>query len=97
MREILGPAAIATQRDHGYYATQGGALTKFTLNDVSWTSAIGSELGHPVFTTNLALRRGSTQTIVLTLTEPAGAGTPVVLAQPMVCPMSIALKAETCG
>lgn len=81
----------------GYYATQGGALTKVTLNGVASTSAIGSELGHPVFTTNLELPRGPTQTIVLNLTEPAGSVTPVVLAQPMVRPMSVAIKDEACG
>ncbi|MGI8591193.1 MAG: DUF4012 domain-containing protein [Nakamurella sp.] len=81
----------------GYYATQGGALTKVTLNGVASTSAIGSELGHPVFTTNLELPRGATQTIVLNLTEPAGSGPPVMLAQPMVRPMSVAMKDEACG
>jgi hypothetical protein len=80
-----------------YYATHGASLNKVTLNGVPSTSGVGSELGHPVFTTNLDLSRGATKTIVLHLTEPAGSGEPVVLAQPMVSPMTVAIKGETCG
>lgn len=81
----------------GYYATQGSALTKVTLNGAASSTAIGSELGHPVFTTNLELPRGATRTIALELTEPAGSGTPVVMPQPMVRPMTVAIRDQNCG
>lgn len=81
----------------GYYATQGAALTKASLNGAASTSAIGTELGHPVYTSNLLVPRGTTQEIVLELTEPAGSIAPVVMSQPMVRPMTVSLSEQACG
>ena len=81
----------------GYYATQGAALTKVSLDGFASTSAIGSELGHPVYTTNLLVPRGHTRQIVLDLTEPAGSLPPRVMSQPMVQPMAVAISDQACG
>ena len=79
-----------------YLATSGGALTSVTLNGRASTAEIGAERGHPVFTVDLSLPRGSTQTVVLRLREPAGSGSPIVLAQPMVNPLAVTLDDAHC-
>ena len=81
----------------GYYATQGSDMTGVALDGVASTAAVGSELGHPVVTTNLELPRGTTQTVTLELNEPAGFGIPLVVRQPMVRPMTAAIEDQQCG
>jgi len=58
---------------------------------------IGAELGHPVYTIDLELPRGTSRTIVLQLSEPASEGTPIVLRQPLVRPLHVTLKDATCS
>ena len=78
-----------------YYGTQGGQLAGVLVDNQESTAQIGVEKGHPVFTINLALARGSTHTIVLNLTEP-GTGTPAPRLQPMVTPMTATVSAARC-
>ena len=80
----------------GYLATQGSLMTSVSLNGRPSTAAIGSENGHPVFTVDLELPRGSTQTIVLHLTDPAVSGKPIVLRQPLVRPLTVQLDDSRC-
>lgn len=80
----------------GYLATSGSELTKVTLNGRPSTAAIGAEKGHPVFTVDLSLPRGATQTVVLTLREPQGSGSPIVIAQPMVNPLAVSVEDAHC-
>jgi hypothetical protein len=61
------------------------------------TAAIGTEHGHPVYTVDLELPRGTSRTIVLHLSEPAGLGTPIVLRQPLVRPLHVALDDAGCS
>ena len=78
-----------------YYGTQGGELAGVLVDNQQSTAQSGREKGHPVFTVDLALARGSTHTIVLNLTEP-GTGTPIVRLQPMVTPMTSTASAARC-
>jgi len=50
-----------------------------------------------VYTVDLELPRGTSRTIVLHLSEPAGAGTPIVLRQPLVRPLKITLNDAVCN
>jgi hypothetical protein len=61
------------------------------------TGRIGVERGHPVYTIDVELPRGTSRTIVLQLTEPAGTGTPLVLHQPLVRPLTVTLKDAVCS
>ena len=78
-----------------YYATQGAQLTGVLVDNDQSAAQPGLELGHPVYTVNLLVPRGTTQTVVLSLTEP-GTGTPIVRLQPMVNPMTAKTSAEHC-
>jgi len=61
------------------------------------TASIGSLHGHPVYTIDLELPRGTSRTIVLHLSEPAGTGAPIVLRQPLVRPLSVTLEGAVCS
>jgi hypothetical protein len=61
------------------------------------TGRIGVENGHPVYTVDLELPRGTSRTIVLHLIEPAAAGAPIVLTQPLVRPLQVALHDTVCS
>jgi Protein of unknown function (DUF4012) len=80
----------------GYFATQGAQLTSISLNGKPSAAQVGSERRHPVYTVELGLPRGETQTIVLHLREPRGAGSPIVLRQPMVTPLTLSVDAMPC-
>jgi len=43
------------------------------------------------------LLSGTSRTVVLHLSEPVGAGTPIVLRQPLVRPLHVTLDAAACG
>lgn len=79
-----------------YLATTGALMTGVRVDGQPTTSRIGSQLGHPLYTVNLELPRGTSRTVVLSLTEPAGAGAPVVLRQPLVRPLTVVLDDEAC-
>lgn len=81
----------------GYFATHGAQLTGISVNGKQAGAQSGSELGHPVFTVDLQLPRGQTQTVVLNLIEPAGSGSPIVLRQPLVRPLKVSIHDARCG
>jgi hypothetical protein len=80
-----------------YYATQGAVLNKVTVAGQPGRGRIGAENGHPVYAIDLELPRGTSRTIVLQLTEPAGTGTPIILHQPLVRPLTVTLKDTVCS
>jgi hypothetical protein len=80
-----------------YLATQGALMNSVTVAGRPGTASIGAENGHPVYSVDLELPRGTSRTIVLRLTEPAGTGAPVVLRQPLVRPLYVSLKDSICG
>jgi len=79
-----------------YLATAGAQMTAVSVDGEPATAAPGREIGHPLYTVDLELPRGRSRTIVLSLTEPAGVGAPVVLRQPLVRPLHLTLDAASC-
>jgi len=80
-----------------YFATQGALMDGVTVAAQPSTATIGAELGHPVYTVDLELPRGTSRTIVLHLSEPVGVGTPIVLRQPLVRPLHVTIDDAACG
>jgi hypothetical protein len=80
-----------------YFATQGALMKDVTVAGRPGRGRIGAEHGHPVFTIDVELPRGTSRTIVLHLSEPAGLGTPIVLYQPLVRPLHVTLDDAVCG
>jgi hypothetical protein len=80
-----------------YFATQGSLLESATVAGRPGTGRSGTELGHPVYTIDVELPRGTSRTIVLHLSEPAGASTPIVPRQPLVRPLHVTLKDAVCN
>ncbi|MBC7631274.1 DUF4012 domain-containing protein [Aeromicrobium sp.] len=80
-----------------YYATQGAEMQAVTVAGHPGTSRIGLENGHPVYTVDLELPRGTSRTIVLQLSEPASKLAPIVLRQPLVRPLNVTLKGALCN
>lgn len=81
----------------GYFATKGALMKSVTADGKPTTASSGTERGHPVFTVDLELPRGSTRTVVFHLSEPVGSGTPIVLRQPLVRPLRVSLEDAPCG
>jgi hypothetical protein len=79
-----------------YFATQGALMENITVAGRPGTASIGAERGHPVYGIDLELPRGTSRTIVLHLTEPAGPGAPIVLRQPLVRPLHVKLVNPRC-
>jgi hypothetical protein len=82
--------------DVSYFATQGALMDSVTVGGRPDTASIGAQLGHPVYTVDLELPRGTSRTIVLQLSEPAAGGTPIVLRQPLVRPLKVTLRDAVC-
>jgi hypothetical protein len=80
-----------------YLATQGALMKGVTIAGRPGTASIGAVHGHPVYTVDLELPRGTSRTIVLHLSEPTGTGAPIVLRQPLVRPLSVTLKDAVCS
>ena len=80
-----------------YFATQGAIMKSVTVAGQPGTASIGSERGHPVYTVDLELPRGTSRTIVLHLIEPVGNGKPIVLRQPLVRPLQVKLDYAACS
>jgi hypothetical protein len=80
-----------------YLATQGALMNGVTVAGRPGTASIGSVHGHPVYTIDLELPRGTSRTIVLHLSEPTGTGAPIVLRQPLVRPLSVTLEGAVCS
>jgi hypothetical protein len=80
-----------------YYATKGALLQSVTLDGKPSTASVETTLDHAVFRLDLELPRGTTQTIVLHLDEPAAKGTPQIWRQPGVIPLAVTEHNQTCG
>ena len=81
----------------GYYATQGALLNDITVAGRPGRGRMGAELGHPVYIVDVEVPRGTSRTIVIHLSEPAGTGAPIVLRQPLVRPLHVTLDDAICG
>jgi hypothetical protein len=79
-----------------YAATQGALMESVTLDGKPAVASIGTERGHPVFTVDVELPRGKARTVVFHLQEPAAAGTPIVLRQPLVRPFTATVHDKAC-
>jgi len=80
-----------------YLATQGAQLESVTVAGRQGTGRIGTERGHPAYTVDVELPQGTSRTVVLQLSEPAGEGEPIVLRQPLVRPLQVTLDDAVCG
>jgi len=80
-----------------YFATQGALMDSISVAGQPGRGRIGVEKGHPVYTMDLELPRGTSRTIVLHLSEPSGTGAPVVLRQPLVHPLDVTLLDAVCS
>jgi hypothetical protein len=80
-----------------YYATAGTQLLSTTLNDKPTTAGVESAFGHPIYRMELELPRGTTQTVVLHLLEPATTGSATIWRQPGVTPLGVTYYAQPCG
>jgi hypothetical protein len=81
----------------GYYATQGALLNDITVAGRPGRGRMGAELGHPVYIVDVEVPRGTSRTIVIHLSEPASAGAPIVLRQPLVRPLHVTLHDTVCN
>jgi Protein of unknown function (DUF4012) len=79
-----------------YFATQGARLNNITVAGRPGVGRTGVELGHPAYIVDVELPRGTSRTIVIDLTEPAGTGPPIVLQQPLVRPLHVTLHDAVC-
>jgi hypothetical protein len=92
------PVKVGDNRlEVSYFATQGALMQSVTLAGRPGTGRIGTENGHPVYTVDVELPRGTSRTVVLHLIEPAGTGAPIVLRQPLVRPLYVTLKDAVCS
>ena len=80
-----------------YAATTGALMKDVTVDGSPATASAGVERGHPVFTVDLEIPRGTTRTVTIQLSEPAATGSPVVLRQPLVRPLSVTLENANCS
>ena len=80
-----------------YFATQGAILHDITVAGRPGVGRMGAQLGHPVYTVAVEIPRGTSRTIVLHLSEPAGTGSPIVLHQPLVRPLHVTLNDAVCS
>jgi hypothetical protein len=80
-----------------YFATQGARLNNITVAGRPGVGRMGVELGHPAYIVDVELPRGTSRTIVINLTEPAGTGPPIVLQQLLVRPLHVMLHDAVCN
>lgn len=79
-----------------YAATEGAVLKSATINGKPTGVSAGTERGHPVFLVDVELPRGAPRTVVLNLEEPDAAGAPIVFRQPLVRPLTVAVRDQAC-
>jgi hypothetical protein len=79
-----------------WFGTQGGSLDRASLDGKADTAQSGFERGHPVYTVDVELPRGSTRTLVLDLSEPGGTQEPIQLDQPLVRTPQITVEPAHC-
>jgi len=80
-----------------YFATQGALLNDITVAGRPGRGRMGVQFGHPVYTVEIEVPRGTSRTIVLHLSEPAGTGAPIVLRQPLVRPLHVTIHDAVCN
>ena len=80
-----------------YVGTQGGGLQRITINGRVGAVQASAAGVHPTYATLMALPRGKTQTVVLTLLEPGTSAAPVVVMQPHIRPMTFSARTASCG
>jgi hypothetical protein len=80
-----------------YYATDGAQLQSITIDGKQSTAGVLQIDGHTVFRLDLELPQGSTKTIVLHLSEPAGHGSPLIWQQPGATPLQLNQSVQKCG
>jgi hypothetical protein len=91
------PVRVGDDRDYvSYAATDGALLDSAEIDGKQTTISAGTERGHPVYVINVELPRGTSRTLVLHLTEPAGHGSPVVIRQPLVHPLVTSVDDAPC-
>jgi hypothetical protein len=78
------------------YAAQGAQLVSATLDGEPVPVAVRAERGHPVLAVPVELGRQQVRELVLQLDEPAAAGVPVVLEQPLVRSQTTTVRDESC-
>lgn len=83
--------------DLEYFATRGAVMNSVTIDGKPATAGSGVERGHPVLIADVELPRGATRTVVFQLTEPAGKGSPRILRQPLVRPMTVTVDDASCS
>lgn len=79
-----------------YFATAGAQLESISVDGKAAFASVGSELGHPVYSLLVEVRRGQTTTVVISLVEPASTAAPIVLQQPLVNPLKVSLAQQPC-
>jgi hypothetical protein len=79
-----------------YAATQGAVAQTATIDGRPAGITAGAERGHPVFVVGVELPRGATRTVVLHLEEPAAPGELSVLRQPLVRPLAVDVRDQSC-
>ncbi|MDP9091566.1 MAG: DUF4012 domain-containing protein [Actinomycetota bacterium] len=79
-----------------YLGSVGAQLLSVTLNGIPTTMGTFTETGHPMFRFDLELPRGTTQTLVVHLIEPAGTQPPSIWLQPGVTPAQLTFFDQRC-
>jgi len=79
-----------------YLASTAAILRSVSVESRPATAGLGTQRGHPLYTVDLELPRGTSHTIEFRLSEPAGSGEPLVLRQPLVRPLSVTIHDSRC-
>ena len=79
-----------------YYATAGAQLLSVAVDGHATTANVFDDRGRPIFRLSLELPRGTTQTVVLHLAEPAGTGAPQIWRQPGVTSLAVQYYNQRC-
>jgi hypothetical protein len=80
-----------------YVGTQGGGLQRITVNGKVGAVTASTAGNHPTYSALMALPRGKTQTVVLSLLEPGSSARPVAVLQPHIRPMTFSSQVASCG
>lgn len=80
-----------------FYASRGAQLLSVTVDDRRAEATQLTERDRPVYRFDLEIPRGTTRTIVLHLTEPAGVGSAVIWRQPGVTPLTVDERQQDCS
>ncbi|MEP6852524.1 MAG: DUF4012 domain-containing protein [bacterium] len=78
-----------------YFATDGAQLRALTVDGRAATVRTSTERGHPVFSVDLEIPRGSSRTVTMVMTEP-GDGPPRLMTQPLVRPVHTTVDVGAC-